>query len=171
MMSVARAIILAVAIAAIAAGGFFYQRSRELARRIQTEKARADELQAQVSRWEGMAYDVWLKQQQGSSTTDSLLGRTSFLDQLELDELERKGLHDPVMALKSDLLSHPELIPYEGTVGGTMRFPGPASIILLPGGYAHARFEDGHMSGECLLEFHVRPGGAIQWKRIAARTD
>jgi hypothetical protein len=170
-MSLVRAIILAVAIAAIAAGGFFYQRTQELTRRVDAERARANELQAQVKQWEGMAYDVWLKQQQGHSVSDSLLARTSFLDQLELDELERKGLRDPVMTLKADLLSHPELIPYEGTMGGTMRVPRPASIILLPGGYAHARFEDGHMSGECLLEFNVRPGGAIQWKRITARLD
>lgn len=170
-MGLARAVILAVAIAAIAAGGFFYQRAQDLTRSLRTEKARADELEAQVSRWEGMAYDVWLRQQQGTSASDSLLARTSFLDALELDELERKGLRDPVMSLKSDLMSHPELIPYEGTMGGTMRFPRPASIILLPGGYAHARFEDGHMSGACLLEFTVRPGGAIQWKRITARMD
>jgi hypothetical protein len=170
-MGLARAIILAVAIAAIAAGGFFYQRTQQLAQEVRAERKRVDELRAQVRKWEAMAYDVWLKQQEGHSAADSLLARTSFLDQLELDELERKGLRDPVMTLKSDLMSHPELIPFEGTMGGTMRFTRPGSIILLPGGYAHARFEDGHMSGECIFAFDVRPGGAIRWKRISARLD
>ncbi|HEY7728229.1 MAG TPA: hypothetical protein VID50_07215 [Candidatus Eisenbacteria bacterium] len=170
-MSPARAILVALVIAAVAAGGFFYQRAQELAHRFEVEKRRGDELQSQVLQWQSMAYNVWLKQEAGQAVNDSLLARTSFLEQLELDELERKGLHDPVMSLKSDLMSHPELIPYEGTMGGTMRFPRPATIILLPGGYAHARFEDGHLSGECLLEFSVQPNGAIEWKRIAARLD
>lgn len=170
-MSLARAIILAVAIAAIAAGGFFFQRAQQLQHEWKAEKTRADELQEQIGKWEGMAYDVWLKQEKGRTVSDSLLARTSFLDPLETDELQRRGLKDPVMDLKSDLMSHPDLIPYEGTMGGTMRFPRAASIILLPGGYAHARFEDGHMSGECIFSFDVKPGGAIEWKRIAARLD
>jgi hypothetical protein len=170
-MSLARAIILAVAIAAIAAGGFFFQRAQQLERELKAEKHQSEELQAQIGKWEGMAYDVWMKQEKGRAVSDSLLARTSFLDPLETDELQRLGLKDPVMDLKSDLMSRPDLIPYEGTMGGTMRFPRAASIILLPGGYAHARFEDGHMSGECIFSFDVKPGGVIEWKRIAARLD
>lgn len=165
-------ILLAVLVAAgLAAGAFYYQQARDLERQAVAEKKRADEAQARIQQWEGLAYDVWLKQQQGRSASDSLLARTSFLDPLEMDELERKGLHDPVMALKGDLLAHPELIPFEPTMGGTMRFTGPAAVILLSGGFAHARFEDGHVGGTCLLEYHVRPTGEIEWKRVAAKLD
>jgi hypothetical protein len=170
-MSLVRAIVLALAIMGIAAGGFFYQRADQLTRQLAAEKKRGDELETQVSQWQGLAYDRWLKEQKGRSDSDSLLARTSFLDPLETDELQRRGLKDPVMDLKSDLMSHPELIPYEGTMGGTMRFPTPSSIILLPGGYAHARFEDGHISGEAIFTFSVDMGGRIQWQRIAARLD
>ena len=170
-MSLMRVVLALVVVAGLVAGGFYYMQARDLERVAVAQKRRADELQSRIQQWEGMAYDVWLKQQQGRSVSDSLLARTSFLDPLELDDLERRGLKDPVMAVKSDLLSHPELIPYEPTMGGTMRFTGPASIILLAGGYAHARFEDGHVGGTCILEFSVKPTGAIEWKRVAARLD
>lgn len=170
-MSPVRAAVLALAVAGIAAGGFFYQRADQLTRQLAAERKRGDELEAKVNRWRGMARDRLLEQEKGRSSDDSLLARTSFLDPLELDALRRRGLEDPVMDLKSDLMAHPELIPYEGTMGGTMRFPTASSIILLPGGYAHARFEDGHISGEAILTFSVGPGGRIQWRRIAARLD
>jgi hypothetical protein len=165
-------ILLAVLVAAgLAAGAYYYQQARGLQRQAVAEKKRADDFQTRIQQWEGLAYDVWLKQQQGRNASDSLLARTSFLDPLETDDLERRGLRDPVMSLKNDLLAHPELIPFEPTMGGTMRFTGPAAIILLSGGFAHARFEDGHVGGTCLLEFHVKPTGEIEWKRVAAKLD
>ena len=170
-MNAVRVLLVALVVVALGAGGYFYLQARDLEKRVTAEKARADELQARVQQWEGMAYDKWLKQKAGGAATDSLLARTSFLDPLETDELERKGLSDPVMALKNDLLAHPELIPYEPIAGGTMRFTGPASIILLAGGYAHARFEDGHIGGTCILEYSVKPDATIEWKRVAARMD
>jgi hypothetical protein len=170
-MALTRVVLVVLVVLGLAGGGFYYIRARDLERQGATEKKRADELQSRIQQWEGMAYDVWLKQQQGHTVNDSLLARTSFLDPLELDELERKGLKDPVMALKTDLIARPELIPYEPTLGGTMRFTGPASIILLAGGFAHARFEDGHVGGTCVLEFAVKPTGEIEWKRVAARLD
>jgi hypothetical protein len=170
-MKLMRVLLAVLVVAGLAGGAFYYMQARDLGHQAVTEKRRADDLQSRIQQWEGLAYDVWLKQQQGRSSSDSLLARTSFLDPLEMDDLERKGLRDPVMALKSDLLAHPELIPFAPTMGGTMRFTGPASIVLLAGGFAHARFEDGHVGGTCIFEFTVKPTGEIEWKRVAAKLD
>ncbi len=166
-----RVLLIVLFFAALGTGAFYYMHAQDLERQIVASAAHTKDLEVRIQQWEGLAYQQWLKKQEGSAVNDSLLSRTSFLDPLETDELERKGLKDPVTEIKSDLMNHTELIPYPGTMGGTMRFTGPASIILLSGGYAHARFEDGHLGGECLLEFTVKPDATIQWKRIAARLD
>lgn len=167
----ARVLLIVLFFAALGAGAFFYLHAQDLERQVAASEAQTKDLEARIQQWEGLAYQQWLKKQEGSAVNDSLLARTSFLDPLETDELERKGLKDPVTLIKSDLMNHTELIPYAATMGGTMRFTGPASIILLSGGYAHARFEDGHIGGECLLEFNVKPDATIEWKRIAAHLD
>ena len=170
-MALVRILLVVLVVAGLVGGIFFYRQSLDLEQQAVAEKRRADDLQSRIQQWEGLAYDVWLKQQQGRSASDSLLARTSFLDPLEMDDLERRGLRDPVMALKGDLLAHPELIPFAPTMGGTMRFTGPAAVILLAGGFAHARFEDGHVGGTCIFEFNVKPTGEIEWKRVAAKLD
>ncbi|MDO8549123.1 MAG: hypothetical protein Q7S39_03085, partial [Ignavibacteria bacterium] len=39
-----------------------------------------------------------------------------------IERLREKGLSNPVQDIVSDLTKHSELIPYEGKLGGTMRF-------------------------------------------------
>jgi hypothetical protein len=166
-----RVMLIVLFFAALGACGFYYLHAQDLERQVSASETHAKDLETRIQQWEGLAYQQWLKKQEGSAVNDSLIARTAFLDPLELDELERKGLSDPVVQIKADLAAHPELIPYTPTMGGTMRFTGPATVILLAGGFAHARFEDGHVSGECLLEFSVKPGAPIEWKRIAAHLD
>src|SRR5439155_15918817 len=40
----------------------------------------------------------------------------------DLERLRRAGLHDPEREILADLARHPELIPFPGVEGGTMRF-------------------------------------------------
>ena len=85
----------------------------------------------------------------------------------EIQRLREKGLEDPVNNLRDDLMSHPELIPYEGVLGGTMGFF-RSRIALLSLRWVYAEFEDGHIGGRCLLEYDVAPGGKITWSVIEA---
>ncbi len=95
-----------------------------------------------------------------------------LIGQDELDQLRWEGLTDPVGQLRSDLQEHPELIPFPGVLGGTMRFsPAGGDIAILSGTWVFARFEDGHVSGECLLAYTVGPRGKIRWKVVASRMD
>jgi hypothetical protein len=84
----------------------------------------------------------------------------------ELEELQKKGLADPIRDLVADLQKHPELIPHEGVLGGTMAFGFPQKIHVLTDRYVLAYFEDGHIAGWMLLTYDVARGGRITWQRI-----
>jgi len=85
----------------------------------------------------------------------------------DIERLKKKGLSDPVQDIVSDLTKHEELIPYEGTLGGTMRFYDD-EIWILNNKWVYAYFEDGHYGGYLLLEFNVADDGKINWNKIAA---
>lgn len=92
------------------------------------------------------------------------------LQDQEIARLERRGLRKPLHALREDLVHHPELIPFKGVHGGTMFFD-TSSVVLLPSGWAFARFEDGHIAGRGILEYRVGGDGRISWRRVAAQLD
>lgn len=88
-----------------------------------------------------------------------------------IEEMKRKGLTNPVENIISDLQKHPELIPYEGTLGGTMGFYFKKEIWVLNNKWVFAYFEDGHTGGYLLLEYIVSDEGKISWERIASMMD
>ena len=98
-----------------------------------------------------------LKQDLLASTTTRSLGG---LDQAMVSELQRKGLKGDPQAITADLLKHPELIPYEGILGGTMFF---AKLELLTDQWVLAYFEDGHINGYMLLKYELSNGN-IRWE-------
>jgi hypothetical protein len=79
------------------------------------------------------------------------------------DSVERA----PGSAVLADLARHPELIPYPGVEGGTMRFWPQESRVLPP----RWVYEDGHVAGHALFEYTRHPDGTIVWKRLAAAQE
>jgi|GEM_PF-4274897 len=73
--------------------------------------------------------------------------------------------------LVNDLLLNPQLIPFSGTLGGTMGFYSPENIYVLSDHWVFARFEDGHTGGSMLLEYRLDDAGEIHWKVLQARLD
>ena len=67
-------------------------------------------------------------------------------------------------------MRHPELIPYPGVEGGTMRFHLSECRVIAPA-WAYGYFEDGHIAGRGLFEYQASRTGEIRWKRIVARLD
>jgi hypothetical protein len=94
-----------------------------------------------------------------------------FLSSDEIAALRRAGLTDPVNQLRSDLGAHGSLVPVKGLLGGKMGYYDPDGVVLLPGGYAYAPAEDGHILVHTLLRYDVDPGGKIRWKLIDAKRD
>ena len=76
----------------------------------------------------------------------------------------------PARRILEDLARHPELIPFAGVQGGTMRFHPAQSAVISPE-WAYGYFEDGHIAGRGLFEYQVGRGGEIRWKRITAKLD
>lgn len=97
--------------------------------------------------------------------------RSSTLDESDIEDLRRQGLQDPPKQLRQSLISHPELIPFPGALGGTMMILPDDRIALLKSPYAFAEFDDGHIDGVMLVKYEVLPGGRIEWKRLWATLD
>ncbi|MCJ7827677.1 hypothetical protein MUP65_00835 [Patescibacteria group bacterium] len=83
----------------------------------------------------------------------------------DINILKDKGFENPVEDIKASLLSHPELIPYEGTLGGTM-YLDPNSFSLLNSAWAIVSYEDGHVGGEMILKYTITENGEITWSVI-----
>jgi hypothetical protein len=86
----------------------------------------------------------------------------------DIEQMKRKGLKDPVKDIISDLRQHRELIPYKGSMGGTMNFYSESQIWILTKKWVLAYFEDGHNGGYLLLEYEVTKDGKIKWKTVAS---
>ncbi|GAA4440243.1 hypothetical protein GCM10023188_37260 [Pontibacter saemangeumensis] len=93
-------------------------------------------------------------------------GGAAFVDELgtlsasDIQRLKRKGLKNPETDLMNDLSrKQRELIPVEGTMGGTMTI---RDSRILNDRYAMAYYEDGHNGGYMLLKYAVSNGN-INW--------
>jgi hypothetical protein len=91
----------------------------------------------------------------------------SNIRQHQLQEADRqflieKGLQEPINDLVKDLMKHNELIPCEGTVGGTPGFYNPDRIAVLSKDHVIADYDDGHVEGTVELTFTVS-NGTISW--------
>lgn len=102
---------------------------------------------------------------------DSLKARNSELKEelsywfsdFEIDELKAKGIADPQNYISNDLMNKPQLIPYGGVLGGTMRF---WKVTLLGNKWAIAYFEDGHIAGRGLYKYSINKDRSIKWTII-----
>ncbi len=65
----------------------------------------------------------------------------------------------------NDLMKHPELIPYDGVLGGTMGFYDTEGIQVLSDRWVFAGFDDGHINGYMLLSYRNNDG-KIYWEVI-----
>jgi hypothetical protein len=88
--------------------------------------------------------------------------REHKIQEADRQVLIEQGLHDPINDLVKDLMKHNELIPCEGSVGGTPGFYNPKRIAVLSKDHVIADFDDGHDEGTVELTFIVSHG-TISW--------
>jgi hypothetical protein len=86
----------------------------------------------------------------------------------DIEEMKKMGLKEPAKDIISDLMKHRELIPYKGSLGGTMNFYSKSQVWILTKKWVLASFEDGHNGGYILLEYEVTNNGRIKWKALAS---
>ena len=69
--------------------------------------------------------------------------------------------------LKKDLVNSSEIINSDGVKGGSMNFYDENGITVLNNRWVVAKFDDGHINGEMLLEYVIDENKKIHWKKIA----
>lgn len=79
--------------------------------------------------------------------------------------LKQQGFNGSVQDIIDDLVKHPELIPYDGVLGGKMGFYYKENIHVLTDKWVFAGFDDGHINGYMLLSYNIK-NGAISWKAL-----
>ncbi|MBN2771783.1 MAG: hypothetical protein JXR90_13905 [Spirochaetes bacterium] len=92
------------------------------------------------------------------------------LNKWAIVNFKKAGLDDPVKDIKADLMQHPELIPYDGVLGGRMGFYSENGIRII-NDWVFAYFEDGHIGGYMVLEYKVSQGGKISWKVLYSHLE
>ncbi len=90
------------------------------------------------------------------------------LDAYDIEELQRRGLTDPIPQIISSLMSHGAIIPQAGVLGGTMGFYSAESIHVLDDSWVYAEFEDGHIQGRGIFEYTIQADSTIAWKVVLA---
>jgi len=87
----------------------------------------------------------------------------TLLTSYDIARLQRRGLDDPVTAIREDLQNSSDLITQEGVLGGTMQFY-EDQIYVLTDRWVLAYFDDGHIAGYMWLEYSVSGEGDIAWQ-------
>ncbi len=94
------------------------------------------------------------------------LDAAQILDEFDLSQLEDMGISSP-SEIEQDLINHPEVIPQEGVLGGTMFF---TKVVLVNDHWAYAEYEDGHVMGEGLFSYTVDSSdGSIVWGVVSTQ--
>jgi hypothetical protein len=94
-----------------------------------------------------------------------------IINALEIEDLHRKGLRDPIPQLVDSLLAHPEVIPHPGVLGGTMAFYYPWKIHVLDDGWIYAVFDDGHIQGRGIFSYEVQPDSSLMFHAVYTVVD
>jgi regulator of replication initiation timing len=81
-------------------------------------------------------------------------------------QLKDKGFETPEELLDT-LSNENDLIPYDGVLGGTMRW-WPTESRIINSEWVLGYFEDGHILGHALLEYQIDEQQNVTWKLIKA---
>lgn len=79
-----------------------------------------------------------------------------------VSQFNSNGFSD-IQQFLNTLSDHPELIPTEGVLGGTMRWY-PEFSIVLDDKLVYAYFEDGHVSGHSILQYKLLGNSEVEWQ-------
>lgn len=101
-------------------------------------------------------------------TYGSGTGRVYGLSDSDRRELDLGA--NPERRILQELGKHPELIPQDAVLGGTMQFVLQESVVLNRH-WVLAVFEDGHVRGQALFEYQIDEEAKFTWKILANQPD
>lgn len=136
----------------------------------------AGPVQALLQQQEAQTADLKAELQQSRQETEALVERLTALEEQAqafpppdphlADLLKSRGISSPEMLLE-DLRSHPEVIPLEAVLGGTMYFTRTA---ILDERWVYGAYEDGHVAGAALFQWSLREGRPV-WAVVYHREE
>ena len=72
-------------------------------------------------------------------------------------------IENPEEFIATALKGHPELIPLEPVLGGTMEF---RQIEVLTDDWVLARYDDGHVQGKAIFSYKLSPEGQLEFEPL-----
>lgn len=142
---------------------YYYDQSRELRHQIEEYAEQNEELGNEVAELRERIEEMETEE---TEQPVSDIGEISFrpFSDFDLRRFEQKGIEDPISFLRDQVQDNPELIPTEPVLGGTMSFYDRDAIQVLNDRWVLATYEDGHISGQILLEYDIDEEGEISWE-------
>ena len=109
-----------------------------------------------------------VEQDQALQLLDELVTPGHLIRRYQLEQLAALGLSDPISQIVDSLRAHPEVIPFDGILGGTMGFYYPDRIHVLSPSWVYAEFDDGHISGRGVFAYSVQADTSFLWTVVTA---
>ena len=78
---------------------------------------------------------------------------------------EFENIKNPEEFVISSLKEHPEMIPLDAVLGGTMEF---RQIKVLTDHWVLAHYEDGHVAGESIYSYELQEDGTLDFELVAS---
>ena len=75
-------------------------------------------------------------------------------------------IENPEEFIANQLKEHPEKIPMDAVLGGTMQF---RQIQVLTEDWVLAVYDDGHVQGSSIFEYELQPDGSLEFSHVASR--
>ncbi len=75
-------------------------------------------------------------------------------------------IDNPNEFIRKSLKEHPEIIPLEAEVGGTMAF---REVKVLTEDWVLGIYDDGHVQGKSIYRYRLQPDGTLEFTLIATR--
>jgi hypothetical protein len=95
--------------------------------------------------------------------------KSAPLNENDLRELKHRRLKKPAVDLLRDLVSHENLLPDRGAMGGRSGYYDPVASHVVNGRWLLGVFWNGNsLRGEALLQYKVSEPGKISWKLLDA---
>lgn len=132
-------------------------------KRVSDQEGTIDTLNIDLKRLTDMMEDLEVENNKLIQEIDNLI----TIDAASIEGLKNQGIID-YKIIGEDIFTHPELIKFDGVLGGTMFF---THAYVLNDKWVYARFEDGHIQGYGIYEFNIEEDLTITWKVIDAILD
>jgi hypothetical protein len=118
------------------------------------DKELTKELKSDTAQIDAPNQNMTIKEKQENYWFDQDFEGIEFID---------AGISQPEIFIENSLRNHPELIPLDAVLGGTMMF---GNIDLLSKNWIIAEFDDGHVYGRAIYKYRLEQDTIVKFKLL-----